>query len=162
MNKTRWANETVGKQLYFALFPLLFGHQNSVLGFCEQKYSNTRKQNLQANWFDLHASFWCKRVEEPQESLIWEPFPRYSEIIKIAILGYFFLKRFTEVAYGHFLPRRGWNWAYFRSTDSGFRDMGLFSKLPYLGMEPWIWKRARSNLDPLSTPGGEIGLIFAL
>ena len=30
---------------------------------------------------------------------------------------------------------RGWNWAYFSSTGSGLRDMGLFSKLPYLSVK---------------------------
>ena len=29
----------------------------------------------------------------------------------------------------------GRNWAYFRSTDSGFRDTGRFSKLIYLGIK---------------------------
>ena len=74
---------------------------------------------------------------------VWEPFPRYSMIIKIGILGYFFFWGggiLTEVAYGHFLPPWGWNWACFRSTGSGFWDTGWFSKLPYLGMKTGIWK----------------------
>ncbi len=34
--------------------------------------------------------------------------------------------------YTLFLPPKGWNWAYFRSTGSFFWDIGRFSKLPYL------------------------------
>ncbi len=37
----------------------------------------------------------------------------------------------------------GRNLAYFRSTDSSFRDTGQFSKLPYLGMKLGHWS-ARS------------------
>ncbi len=58
----------------------------------------------------------------------------------------------------------GRNWAYFRSTGSGFWDTGRFSKLPYLGMKlghrP---KFQKLHIFPLSIPsGGKIELIFAL
>ncbi len=36
---------------------------------------------------------------------------------------------------------KGRNWAYFRSMDSGFRDMGQFSKLPFLGMKLGHWPK---------------------
>ncbi len=35
----------------------------------------------------------------------------------------------------HLSSSWGRNWAYFRSTGSGFQDTGRFSKLPYLGMK---------------------------
>ena len=51
---------------------------------------------------------------------------------------------------------RGWNWAYFCSTDSGFQDTGQFSKLPYLGMKLGKWpKFQKLHMYALSTPGGQ-------
>ncbi len=47
----------------------------------------------------------------------------------------------------------GRNWAYCRFMDSSFRDTEIFSKLPYLGMKPEIWKKCQMlHIDPLSTP----------
>ncbi len=48
---------------------------------------------------------------------------------------------------------RGRNWAYFYSTDSGFRDIGWFSKLPYLGLKFGHWPKCQVlHIYPLSTP----------
>ncbi len=54
--------------------------------------------------------------------------------------------------YTLFLPLGGRNLAYFRSMGSGFRDMGRFLKLPYLGMTLGHWPKL--HIYPLSTPGG--------
>ncbi len=47
------------------------------------------------------------------------------------------------------------NWAYFRSTGSGFRDTGWFSRLPYLGVKFAHWPKFQklhiySFITPLS------------
>ncbi len=48
----------------------------------------------------------------------------------------------------------GQHWVYFCSTGSGFRDMGRFSKLPYLARNLSIGQSSRSYTQALSTPGG--------
>ncbi len=54
-----------------------------------------------------------------------------------------------------FLPHGGRHSAYFRPMGSRFRDTGRFSKLPYLGVKPGIWKKCQKlHMDPLSTPVG--------
>ena len=50
----------------------------------------------------------------------------------------------------------GWNGAYFRSTGSGFRDMGWFLKLSYLGMKLGQWPKCQKlHIYSLSTPGDQ-------
>ena len=50
----------------------------------------------------------------------------------------------------------GRNWAYFRSTTSGFRDTGQFSKLLYFGMKLGHWPKFQAlHIYCLSTLGGE-------
>ena len=69
-------------------------------------------------------------------SLYEQRFLRYVPIFKIAIFGHdtWSLAKIPEVAHiASFYPRG--NWAYFRSTGSGLRDTGGFSKLPYLGVK---------------------------
>ncbi len=59
----------------------------------------------------------------------------------------------------------GCNLTCFLSTGCGFRDTGWFSKLPYLGIKPRIWKSSRSCIWTLFLflhKGVEIELIFAL
>ena len=72
-------------------------------------------------------------------SLYGQRFSRYGMIFKIAIFGHetWQLARVPEVAHILSLYPRGQNWAYFRSTGSGFRDMGWFSRLPF-----WAWNLA--------------------
>ena len=49
----------------------------------------------------------------------------------------------------------GWNWAYFRSTGSIFRDTGWFSNLPYLGIKLGRLQNIQKlHIYSLSTPGG--------
>ncbi len=48
----------------------------------------------------------------------------------------------------------GRNWAYFRSTDSGFWDTGQVSKLPYLGIK--LCQSSRSCTYTLFLPRGRI------
>ena len=70
-------------------------------------------------------------------------FPRCGPIFEISIFEHetWPLAKVPEVA--HILPStpEGWNWAYFRSTDSEFLDTGRFSKLLYLGMKLGNWPR---------------------
>ncbi len=54
---------------------------------------------------------------------------------------------------------RGRNWAYIRSTGSGFQDTGLFSKLPYLGMKLGHWPKFQNLHIPSFYP---IGLKLSL
>ncbi len=54
-------------------------------------------------------------------------------------------------------------WAYFRSTDSSFRDTVWFSKLPYLGMELGHWQNIQKlHIYSLSTARGWNWATFAL
>ncbi len=64
----------------------------------------------------------------------WRRFPIYASIFEIAIFGHgtWPSRNWTSRLC---LPQGGENWAYFRSTGSGFQDMGRFSQLPYLGMK---------------------------
>ncbi len=80
--------------------------------------------------------------EWKNQSSVWEPFPRNSVIIKIAILGYvmILLKRFTVVAQRPSFYPGYQNWGYFRSTGSGFRDTGRFSKIAVFKHETWNLK----------------------
>ena len=102
-------------------------------------------------------------------SLYGQQFARYGPIFKIAIFALHetchwpnFQKLHT---YSLSTPGHR-NWAYFRSTGSNFRDTGQLLKLPYFGM-----KLGKCSMFPklhiyhvysLSTPGFEIGIIFAL
>ncbi len=48
--------------------------------------------------------------------------------------------------------------SYFRSMSSSFRDMGRFSKWPYLGMKVGYWPKCQKShilCEFLSTPGGQ-------
>ena len=141
----------------------------------------------------------CGIKEWKNQSSVWEPFPRYSVIIKIAILGYenevLFEKIYRSCIWTLFLPQGvkielifalraavseiradfqnwriwAWNLEFEKSTRScigtivlpqgveielillygqrfpavGARRaaVGRFSKLPYLGMKPGIWKK---------------------
>ncbi len=70
--------------------------------------------------------------------------------------------KFPEVAHTLLSTPGGQNWACFRSTGSGFRDTGRFSKLPYLGMTLGH-KKSKSCIYTLFLPKGiEIELIVAL
>ncbi len=53
----------------------------------------------------------------------------------------------------------GRNWTYFWSTVICFRDLGRFSKLPYLGMKGNWLKFQKLNI--LSTPGGRKWFFFS-
>ncbi len=82
---------------------------------------------------------------------------RYGQTFKIAILGHetWQVAKVPEVA--HILSLGGGVKisAYFCSTGSGFRDMGQFSKLPYLGMKYGKWpKFQKLHIYCLSTPPG--------
>ncbi len=65
-----------------------------------------------------------------------------------------------EVAYMYMLSlslstRRGRNWAYFHSMDTGFQDMGQLSNLLYLGMKLGKWpKFQKLHIYSLSTSEG--------
>ncbi len=57
----------------------------------------------------------------------------------------------------------GRNWAYFRSTGSGFRDTDRFSKLPYLGMKLGNWpKFQKLHIYNLKYSESQILLRFAV
>ncbi len=65
--------------------------------------------------------------------------------------------------YALFLHPRGRNWVYFRSTGSSFRDIGRFSKLPYLGMKLGHWpKFQKLHIYSLSSPGESKLSLFLL
>ncbi len=119
-----------------------------VYCYCTTK---TRKQNLQAN---SRSACQClvEKSERTTES-VWQPFPRNSMIIKIAILGHenFWLKRFTEVAYG--------------PSFQGVKMELIFApwfpryrpsfKIAMFGHETWNLKKCRKlHMHPLSTPKG--------
>ncbi len=90
-------------------------------------------------------------------SLYMQHFLKYRPIFKIPIFGHetWPLAKVPEVAHILCYYRRGSNWAYFHWTGSGFRDMGQFSKLPYLGMKLGHWPKCQKLLIyPLFTPGG--------
>ena len=59
---------------------------------------------------------------------------------------------------------RGQNWAYFRSTGSGSRDMGQFSKLPCLAMKLGHWQKFQQfHIYSSFHPNGlKLNLFFAL
>ncbi len=62
-------------------------------------------------------------------------------------------KRSRNCIYSLSTPR-GWNWGYFCSTGSSFRNMGWFSKLPYLGMKLGHWpKFQKLHIYSYSTQG---------
>ncbi len=73
----------------------------------------------------------------------WEPTWPFAKVSEIA------------------LYLRGHNWAYFHSMSSSFRDMCLFSKLPYLGMKLGHWPKCqKSHIYSLSTLGGQYWAYF--
>ncbi len=96
-------------------------------------------------------------------SLYGRFYPRYGPIFKIAILGHetWPWAKVSEVDIYYFLPEVDRNWDYFRSMGSGFRDMGQFSKLPYLGMELGHWQKFQ-KFHILSLNNSRISLRFAL
>ena len=84
-----------------------------------------------------------------------------SEILAVFQNGHIWARSFSigksanSCTCALFLPQRGRNWAYFRSTGSGFWDIGRFSKLPYLGMKLGHWQKFQKlRTYSLSTPGG--------
>ena len=93
-----------------------------------------------------------------------QPFPRYRLIFKLPYLG-MKLGHWPKCQKLHIYPLStpgGRNWAYFCSTDSGFRDTGQVSKLPYLGMNLAIGQSSTScTYTPLSTPKGRNWAYFA-
>ena len=66
--------------------------------------------------------------------------PEIQTHFQIAIFGHKTLQVAKVPHILSFSPRR-WNWAYFHSTGSGFRDMGRFWKLPCLGMKLGHWPK---------------------
>ena len=57
----------------------------------------------------------------------------------------------------------GWNWAYFRSTGSGFQDTCRFSKLPYFIMKLGRWQKFQKlHIHSLFMPEGWLILGFFL
>ena len=109
-------------------------------------------------------------------SLYAQRFPRYGPSVRVT--GQFSKLPYLAMKLGNWpnfqklhrvcLPRGRRNWAYFRSTDSGFRDIWHFSKLPYFGMKLCHWpKFQKLHIYSLSTPRGisqgvEIEFIFPL
>ena len=77
----------------------------------------------------------------------------YWLIFKITIFGHETWPKLRKLnIYSLSIPG-GWNWAYFCSTGSRFRDIGRFSKLPYLGMKLGHWPKLRKlHIYTLSTP----------
>ncbi len=70
--------------------------------------------------------------------LYGQRFQTYRPIFKIAIFGH---ETWPLLHLYSFYTRGCWDWAYFRSTGSSFRDSGAFSKLPYLGMKLCNWPK---------------------
>ena len=89
---------------------------------------------------------------------------RYRPFFNIAIFGYEIWPlgaKFQKLYIYSLSTPGGRNRVYFRSTGSGFRDMGRLSKLPYLGMK--LGQSSRScTYTVFQTHGSEIELIFAL
>ncbi len=93
-------------------------------------------------------------------------FLRYGPIFKIPYLGMKpgIWKKLQNLHMDPSSTPGGRNWAYFRSTGSGFWDTGHLSKLPYLGMKPGIWKKVPEvAYGPSFYPrGSKLSLFFAL
>ncbi len=141
---------------------------------------------IRADFQNYHIWAWNLEFEKSARSFIWtllyprgsklssfslygQRFLRYGLIYKIVIFGHetWPLAKIPEVAHTVYLVvsfyPRGRNGGYFRSRSSGFRDMGRFTKLPYLGMKFGHWPKCQKlAIYLLSTLGGEIELIFAL
>ncbi len=108
---------------------------------------------------DLHASFWCKRVEEPLKSLkIGSHFQETAWLSKLPHWGMkvrFCLKRFTEVACGPSFYPRGSKLSLFSLYGQWFPRYGPILKITIFGHETWNLKKCQKlHMDPLSTPGG--------
>ena len=67
------------------------------------------------------------------------------------------LQKFKKLHIHSLSTPRCRNWAYFRSTDSGFRDTGRFSKLPYLGMKLDVLQKVQEVAHTLSFYPGGVG-----
>ena len=102
-------------------------------------------------------SFYPRGVEIEVIFNIRAAVSRYRPFFKISIFGHetCHMAKVSEVAHILFLPQVGRNRAYFQSTGSSFRDIGQFSKLPYLGMKLSNWQKIQKlHIYPFTTPKG--------
>ncbi len=66
-----------------------------------------------------------------------------ADFVKLPYLGMKLVNRpkFQKLNIYSLSTLEGWNWDYFPSTGSGFRDTGWFSKLTYLAMKLGHWPK---------------------
>ncbi len=117
---------------------------------------------------DLHASFWCKRVEGLLKSLkIGSHFQDTAWLSKLPYWGIklrFCLKRFTEVAYGpSFYPGGGSKLGLFSLYGQRFPRYRPILKITIFGHETWnLKKRPEVAYGPSFYPRGSKLSLFSL
>ncbi len=120
----------------------------SILLFKVQVYLyspvSLHDQNSQIKVTSIKLGFIDRRVDF-QNCYSWaflvygQQFPRYRPIFKIAISGHetWQVTKVPEDPHSYLSNPGGQNWVYFRSTGSGFWDMGQFSN-----WHIWAWNLA--------------------
>ena len=101
---------------------------------------------------NCHIGVWKVLIEKIYRSCIWTLF--LTQEVKIE-LSFALRAAVSEIRILIF--RHIWAWSLESENSSTSCILGRFSKLPYLGMKPGIWKKCQKLhilLDPLSTPGG--------